>query len=158
MTSLTLHRTAPQQERRAVAEARRAGVKAYVPQETRTRKVSAHTKRTTTYSVPLAPGYITLTGHVYEAQHIGKVIGRMPKSELQRLYDSARQAQLALRKAKRASAEPIRFTPGEPVSASLHGTTITGKVVSQSGRVVRIEANGKLLTISAYHLHRPPQR
>lgn len=113
---LTLHRTAPQQERKARDEARRAGVKAYVPQETRYRRRHANSKaKAVPYQAPIAPGYIATAGHVRDAFYIRQTIGKMKRGSLSALYRAARDEVLSQRAAKRKSKEPPKFDRGEPV-------------------------------------------
>lgn len=76
MTStLIAYRTPPQMERKALAEAREAGHRAYLPRE----RVGAR-------NVPTARGYVFAEGKPVDADHIRNAIGPVSRTELRRLY------------------------------------------------------------------------
>ena len=133
MTStLTVYRVAPQQHRKAIAEARRAGVKAYIPKEARQHK------RTTT-QVPIMPGYAALTGHVYDRHYIQKRVGPIARGELKRVYDNARDVLNASRRAKLKAAAPILYAVGDDVEilrGAFEGLTAT--IVKTKGKAVTL--------------------
>ena len=80
MTStLIAYRTPPQMERKALAEAREAGHRAYLPSE-------ASTTKTGTRRVPTARGYVFAEGKPHDAEHIKNAIGPVSRTELRRLY------------------------------------------------------------------------
>jgi transcription antitermination factor NusG len=83
MRTLTAYTTPPQKERKAVQEAREAGLRAYVPTE---KKTYRGLKRTVTRRVPIAPGYVFAEGKPYEAKHIRTKVGTVERNALARLY------------------------------------------------------------------------
>ena len=92
MTDRTAYRVPPQHERKAVAELRAAGIKAYVPMIKRERRSGSHHKRTTiTVREPIARGYVFSGGKHAFAKHVKERIGRVHHDELSRLYRAARQ-------------------------------------------------------------------
>jgi len=105
--TLIAYRTPPQMERKAAAEAREAGHRAYLPSEARTTKMG-------TRRFPTARGYVFAEGKPPEAEHIKNAIGPVSRSELRRLY-------VRTSKTQRKHA----FAPGDKViSASGYPGTI----------------------------------
>ena len=116
MTStLIAYRTPPQMERKAAAEAREAGHRAYLPREAS--QTAKGTRR-----VPTARGYVFCTGRPAEAEHIKNAIGPVSRSELPRLY-------IRTSKTQRRHA----FGPGDKV-VSASGYPGTVRRVHGSGR------------------------
>ena len=88
--SLTLYRTLPQAEQRAVNECRRDGIKAYpIVIGTRIAKPSRHAKRGAPKPI-IAAGYVVAHGKPVEARHVGSAIGQVAMSEIVGLCKSVR--------------------------------------------------------------------
>jgi transcription antitermination factor NusG len=82
--TLNAYRTPPQKERKAAAELREAGIRAYVPTERITYKVGT---RTVTRRVPVARGYVFGEGKPYDAEHVReKIPGHADRDGVRRLY------------------------------------------------------------------------
>jgi hypothetical protein len=115
--TLIAYRTPPQMERKALAEAREAGHRAYLPREPRTTKMGAR-------NVPTARGYVFAEGKPADAEHIRNAIGPVSRSELRRLY-------VRTSKTQRRHA----FTEGDTVhikgmTVDNHGKPLLGNVVA----------------------------
>jgi preprotein translocase subunit YajC len=113
--TLIAYRTPPQMERKALAEAREAGHRAYLPREPRDTKAGAR-------RVPTARGYVFAEGRPAEAEHIKNAIGPVSRTELRRLY-------VRTSKTQRKHA----FAPGDKV-VSASGYPGTVRRVHGSGR------------------------
>ena len=85
MRTLTAYTTPPQKERKAVQEAREAGLRAYVPTEKKTYR-AGRAGKTIKRRVPIAPGYVFADGKPYEAKHIRTKVGTVERNALARLY------------------------------------------------------------------------
>ena len=109
--TLIAYRTPPQMERKALAEAREAGHRAYLPRE----RIGAR-------NVPTARGYVFAESKPADAYHIKNAIGPVSREELRRLYirTSATQRRHA-------------FAPGDRV-ISASGYPGTVRRVHGSGR------------------------
>lgn len=83
---------------RAIAEAKRAGVRAHMPRSG---------------GKALLPSYALLDGHVREATYVSRSIGSLTSSELKPLYDAARQHLAKVRRRTTKAARPLE--PGETV-------------------------------------------
>lgn len=83
MRTLNAYTVPPQKERKAVQEAREAGLRAYVPTEKKTYRGA---KKTVTRRVPVAPGYVFAEGKPYEAKHIRNRVGAVERTAIARLY------------------------------------------------------------------------
>lgn len=116
--TLIAYRTPPQMERKAAAEAREAGHRAYLPSEARTTKMG-------TRRVPTARGYVFAEGKPPEAEHIKNAIGPVSRSELRRLY-------VRTSKTQRKHA----FAPGDTVSVK------RGRDVDLAATVVEVIRSG----------------
>lgn len=88
MSTITAYRTAPQSERKAQAELREAGIKAYVPTENKTRRYGHHIKRTV--KVPVAPGYVFANSKPAFAKHVKARVGDVARDDLAQFYKSSR--------------------------------------------------------------------
>ena len=86
--TIAAYRTAPQQEKKAQAELREAGIKAYVPVENKTRRFGHHVKRTV--KVPVAPGYVFANAKPAFAKHVKARVGGVSRSDLARFYKASR--------------------------------------------------------------------
>jgi len=116
--TLIAYRTPPQMERKAAAEAREAGHRAYLPSEARTTKMGSR-------RVPTARGYVFTEGKPPEAEHIKNAIGPVSRSELRRLY-------VRTSKTQRKHA----FAPGDTVSVK------RGRDVDLAATVVEVIRSG----------------
>ncbi len=88
--SLTLYRTLPQAETKAVAECRRAGHKAYpVAIGTRMVKPHPHAKIRVPKQV-IAAGYVVSHGKAADANHVRSAVGPIAMSEIVGLCKSVR--------------------------------------------------------------------
>jgi len=116
--TLIAYRTPPQMERKAAAEAREAGHRAYLPRVARTTKTGAR-------RVPTARGYVFAEGKPADAEHIKNAIGPVSRTELRRLY-------VRTSKTQRKHA----FAPGDQVSVK------RGRDVDLAATVVEVIRSG----------------
>lgn len=131
MRTLTAYTTPPQKERKAVKEAREAGLRAYVPTEQKSYRVGSKTVRR---RVPVAPGYVFAEGKPYEAKHIRTRIGTLERSALAKLYP----------RRDVGHKPPDPFKPGDEVRIE------KGKFASFPGFVVDKCRRGWLVDVSLF--------
>jgi transcription antitermination factor NusG len=123
--TLIAYRTPPQMERKALAEAREAGHRAYLPRE----RIGAR-------NVPTARGYVFCEGKPADADHIKNAIGPVSRTELRRLYVRSSVTQ-----------RRHKFSPGDQVSvkrgrdADLAATVV--EVIRSGWYRVRVSMFGK---------------
>jgi transcription antitermination factor NusG len=170
MTNLTVYRTPPQMEKRAAAEVRSAGGKAYVPtelREVRTHHIKARKPR----AVPIAPGYVVAnqkpdiqhgvrvvrTGPedfdfvpvTQSSRYVKSIVGKLRTGELERLYGKARESVQRVRQARDAHKMPVHYAAGDTVT--IKSGPFAGKVgafVEQcSRRISRVQIDGRPYSI-----------
>lgn len=122
MRTLNAYTVPPQKERKAVQEAREAGLRAYVPTEKKTYRGA---KRTVTRRVPVAPGYVFAEGKPYEAKHIRNRVGTVERTAIAKLYPR--------RDVGHMPTDP--FKPGDPVVIQRGPwASLYGEIVEKRGR------------------------
>lgn len=84
MTKLNIYTTLSQEEKKAVTEARRAKIQAYVPREKRVYKTPSG-KKVTRY-VPTISGYVWAAGKPFDSKHIKENLGPSDRLEVRRFY------------------------------------------------------------------------
>jgi len=131
MRTLNAYTVPPQKERKAVQEAREAGLRAYVPTEKKTYRGA---KRTVTRRVPVAPGYVFAEDKPYEAKHIRARVGTVDRTAVAKLYPRRDVGHMP----------PDPFKPGEKVSIQ------TGKFASFNGVIVAKCRRGWLVDVSIF--------
>lgn len=121
MSTLNLYRTKPQEWRKASAEIRQDGHKAYVPLEhfVIQRKLSNGKIQWLKTRRPAAPGWMPATGKPAFAKHVGKNHGPFDKAELKPLYGSTRIRLVKPAARKFAKDDVVQIKVGP--FASLHG-------------------------------------
>lgn len=150
--SLTLHLTAPQSEKKAAAELRREGVKAYVPRYQVKKRVSHHTKATATHTKILAPGYVVAKGNSRYRQYVRSKIGGVTPAEVFRLLKQGRSQTAS----ERSPAPKKLWQVGDTVKIKVGPyADLTGKIIQDRGRAVIVEhESGRTIAVSVYHLTR----
>ena len=111
--TLIAYRTPPQMERKALAEARDADHRAYLPRE----RIGAR-------NVPTARGYVFAEGKPSDAEHIRNAIGPVSREELRRLYIRTSATQ---RKHAYAIGDSVHI---KGMTVDNQGNPLLGKVVS----------------------------
>jgi len=138
MRTLNAYMTCPQKERKAVKEAREAGLRAYVPTEKKTYRIG---QKTIKRRVPVAPGYVFAEGKPYEAKHIRTRVGAVERTAIARLYPRRDVGHMP----------PDPFKAGDSVViscgtfASLPGTVIEK---CRRGWLVDVQLFGRLSRVS----------
>lgn len=110
MSQLSAYRVPPQMERKAAAELRQAGIKAYLPRDRN------HPRRP-----PMAPGYVFSRYKPAFAKHVANRIGGLVSSELGNLYAHRAQAAVVVE---------IKLSVGDDVSVK------DGMFAGQLGKLV----------------------
>lgn len=134
---MKVYRTAPQQERKARDEIRRAGIKAYVPLEDRTRKDRRRFKH------PVAPGYVFADSKPPEAKYVKASIGQIERNSISPLY-VRRQSVKQL--AKPMLERPLR--KGDRVIIAMSTGNKSGLIVQARGRACVVQIDGATHTVS----------
>jgi transcription antitermination factor NusG len=122
----TVHQTVPNQMRRAIAEAKRAGVKPCVP------KV-----RQAGRAVRILNGYMLLESHVPDATYIHRGIGTVNRSDVRALYDRARDQFGKVRRHK--AMEGARLRVGENVEI------VAGPFAGKDGTILSVMGEWALI-------------
>lgn len=115
MSTLTAYRVPPQLEFKAARELRDAGIRAYVPRDTTSKR-----------KAPVARGYVFARHKPAFAKHVANPIGPVTSQELARLY---------LERQRRRSEERNPYSIGQAV----YRGEIPAKVIGISGRTCIIE-------------------
>ena len=110
MSTLTVYRTAPQQEFKAAQELRDHGIRAYVPRD--------HTVKR---RAPVARGYVFARCKPAFAKHVRSRIGEVHVGELARIY----------MRRQHTSTSSTRFNPGDLVEIRI------GAFANMMGTIVR---------------------
>lgn len=156
---LNVYATPPQLERKAAAEIREAGIKAYLPMEVISggRKLSNGQVRPYNRRVPVARSYVFAETKPPFAEHVKARVGpkegglKISRGELAGLYKTARRPAGKRRERK--------FVVGEQISIKVGPlANLSGTIVEDRGRFYRVavELFGKTHTqaFSEVHLER----
>lgn len=155
-TTLNAYATAPQMEKKAAAELRDAGIKAYLPMETISggRRLSNGQVRPYNRRVPVARSCVFAGDKPPFAEHVKARIGPkegyrpIPKGDLAGLYKQARQRKRSPRKRK--------FVVGDQISIKVGPlANLSGTIVEDRGRFYRVavELFGKTHTQAFSEMH-----
>lgn len=126
---MNLYKTAPQKERKARDEIRRARIKALLPMEERTNR-RMH---------PVAPGYIFADAKPTDSRYVRECLGQIDRGAIAPLYTRRRAAK----------PQPERpFKKGDRVTASLSTGNKSGVIEQTRGRVVIVLFDGAVHTVS----------
>jgi transcription antitermination factor NusG len=128
MRTLNAYTVPPQKERKAVQEAREAGLRAYVPTE---KKTYRHGQKTIKRRDPVAPGYVFAEGKPYEAKHIRSRVGAVERTAIARLYPR----------------RDVGHMPPDPFKAGDQVVVQCGAFASLSGTVVAKCRRGWLVDV-----------
>lgn len=119
MSTLTVYRTAPQQEFKAAKELRENGIRAYVPRDLTVKR-----------KAPVARGYVFSKYKPAFAKHVKSRIGEVQPGELARIY------------MRRQHVKPptTKFAPGDLVGVAV------GVHANMAGRIVRQTKKGWMIS------------
>ena len=137
---INAYRTPPQAERKAAAELREQGIRAYVPTEKRNNR-----------RVPVAPGYVFAGTKPFDSKHVRENIGACARIEVRRLYQRST-----------AAPQTAAYAPGDSIEITVgHATTIPATVVERvDGHAnwywVESELIGKTFRTKVHLPPRPP--
>lgn len=128
--SLTLYRTLPQAEQRAVDECRRSGIKSYpLVIGMRTMRPARHVKRRAAKPI-IAAGYVVAHGKPVEAHHVRSAVGAIAMSEIVGLCKKVRAE-------RRRTTE---FPSGTRVKIGCGPyADIVATVIAESGSILHVE-------------------
>jgi len=157
---LNAYATAPQMEKKAAAELRDAGIKAYLPMETISggRKLSNGCTRPFNRRVPVARSYVFAGAKPPFAEAVKHRVGpkegarQISKADLSGLYKTARQRE-------HRPSRTRKFIVGDQISIKVGPlANLTGTIVEDRGRFYRVAVSlfGKTHTqaFSEMHLER----
>lgn len=140
MRTLNAYTVPPQKERKAVQEAREAGLRAYVPTEKKTYRGG---KKTVTRRVPVAPGYVFAEGKPYEAKHIRNRVGAVDRTAIARLYP---------RRDVGHKLPALPFEPGDRVTIQRGPfAQFIGTIIGQAGKrgwMVDVKLFGRMIEVA----------